>query len=1065
MSNVAIFKCILTIVFLCATVVLAPGQRQHDSSSKFRTSERPIANSYIVVLQASVASEVLESVVYDLALKHGGTRGFIYRHALKGFSIRMPRAAAMALSQDPRVEYVEEDGLGSAITTQTAAPWGLDRIDQRDLPLRNTYTYDNTGTGVHVYVLDTGIRITHDEFKNADGTSRASVAFDAVDDDGVPGNNNNDAGGKDGLAVCIDPATNALIDPGLAHGTQVASIIGGNTYGVAKGASIHSVRVFKYCDLNTGLVISEAIAGIDWVAGNHISPAVANMSFLLYGVSDAGDQAVRGAIASGVTCVLGAGNGGVDASANSPARVQEAITVGATDSSDNRWSSSNFGPLVDLFAPGVNIPGAAVTSDSATTTGSGTSLSAPHVAGVAALYLQGNPQASPAVVQQSLLDNSTTDRVVSPGAYSSNRLLYKDFNNSLTLNGADAYASVPNSTSLNITGPLTVETWVKLNSNTTTQSMVERFNNTGIAGNDGGWVLRLHSNGRIILNIMQSTTAYDSLVGNTILTTGVWHHVAGVFDGSQIRMYLDGVLDGSMTSTYGLGPGTGNLRIGARAVSNTYFFNGQIDEVRVSAATVYTSNFLPQNHPGLVTGTKGLWRFDGQNLYDSSANTNDGSAVGGLSFSTNVPINSLSLNGTNSYVSVPGGPTFSSDVAGGPTNSSSLSLNGVASYINVPSSTSLNITGLLTVEAWVKTNSNTTQQSIVERFNNTGVAGNDGGWVLRIAPSGKIVLMINQSTTAYDQLLGTTTISTGVWHHVAGVFDGSQLRIYLDGVLDGSMTAAHGLGPGTGNLRIGARAISETHLFDGKIDEVRVTAAALYTANFVPAMQPEVVTGTAGLWNFNSGTANDSSGNGNNGSLTIGAVGRNLGFTAPLTVEAWVKLNSNTTTQSIVERFNNTGIAGNDGGWVLRLHSNGRVIFNISQSLTAFDALVGNTVVTTGVWHHIAGVFDGSQLRVYLDGVLDGSMSPIYGLGAGTGNLRIGARAVSDTYLFNGQIDEVRVSAAAVYTSNFTPQRSLSVGTGTRGLWKFDAQNANDSSGFGTNGALISGATFSMNVP
>src|SRR5438309_440173 len=185
--------------------------------------------------------------------------------------------------------------------------------------------------------------------------------------------------------------------------------------------------------------------------------------------------------------------------------------------------------------------------------------------------------------------------------------------------------------------------------------------------------------------------------------------------------------------------------------------------------------------------------------------------------------------------------------------------------------------------------------------------------------SGKIILNIMQSTTAYDSLVGNTILTTGVWHHVAAVFDGSQIRIYLDGVLDGSMTAAYGLGPGTGNLRIGARAISETHLFDGKIDEVRVSAAALYTANFVPEMQPAVVTGTVGLWNFNSGTANDSSGYGNNGSLTVGAVGRNLNITGALTVEAWVKLNSNTTTQSMVERFNNSGIAGNDGGWVLRL--------------------------------------------------------------------------------------------------------------------------------------------------
>ena len=216
MSQLVTLKGLLATAFLCAILTLVLGQRPLDDSSKFRASERPIAGSYIVVLKSLVHREGVEPLASDLVRQNGGTKGFIYRHALKGFSARMSKAAAMALSRDPRVEYVEEDGMGSVLTTQENPPYGLDRIDQRDLPLSKTYTYGNDGAGVHVYVLDTGIRITHDEFRNPNGTSRASVAFDSVDDDGVPGNDSNDAGGKDGLSICINRATSTIQDPGLS---------------------------------------------------------------------------------------------------------------------------------------------------------------------------------------------------------------------------------------------------------------------------------------------------------------------------------------------------------------------------------------------------------------------------------------------------------------------------------------------------------------------------------------------------------------------------------------------------------------------------------------------------------------------------------------------------------------------------------------------------------------------------------------------------------------------------------------------------------------------------------
>ena len=287
-----------------------------------------------------------------------------------------------------------------------------------------------------------------------------------------------------------------------------------------------------------------------------------------------------------------------------------------------------------------------------TGTSSGTSLSSAYAAGVAAVYLQGNPTASPAAVQQSLIDNSTVDKVINPGSRSPNRLLFKDFNNSLALNGSDAYASVANTASLSITGPLTVEAWIKTNSNTTTQGIIERRNNTGIAGNDGGWVLRLISIRQgCVSSYARARPCAISLhrqYGTLALACGTtWLECTMAVRAAYTWMEC---WMGQLTNVHGLGPGTGNLKIGARAVSDTYFFNGQIDEARVTAAAVYTSNFLPQNHLGLATGTKGLWRFDGQRLSDSSGNNNNGSMVGGLSFSTIVPTNSLSLNGTSSYV-------------------------------------------------------------------------------------------------------------------------------------------------------------------------------------------------------------------------------------------------------------------------------------------------------------------------------------------------------------------------------------------------------------------------------
>jgi subtilisin family serine protease len=309
---------------------------------------------------------------------------------LKGFAASLSPQALEALQKNPDVAYIEADQTVSISASQSPATWGLDRIDQRNLPLNNTYIYNYTGSGVRVYVIDTGIRRTHTQFGG-----RAYLGTDTVGD----GQNGNDCNG---------------------HGTHVAGTIGGSTYGVAKAVRLYAVRVLNCSGSGT---ISGVIAGVDWVTQNRVLPAVANMS-LGGGASSALDTAVNNSIAAGVTYAIAAGNSNANACNYSPARVAAALTVGATDSTDARASYSNYGTCLDLFAPGSSITSAWNTSDSATNTISGTSMATPHVAGVAALYLQRYPSASPSTVGSAIINGATTGKVTNPGTGSPNRLLY-----------------------------------------------------------------------------------------------------------------------------------------------------------------------------------------------------------------------------------------------------------------------------------------------------------------------------------------------------------------------------------------------------------------------------------------------------------------------------------------------------------------------------------------------------------------------------------------------------------------------------------------------------------------
>jgi subtilisin family serine protease len=366
-----------------------------DLSARARPA-KPIPGQYIVVFRGDVRDA--KSVAKALAGRHGAKLKHIYEAALKGMAIELPDTAVAALRQDPAVEYVEQNQVVRAIAepiVQPGATAGLDRVDQRFLPLSGTYSYSVDGAGVRVYIIDTGINFDHSDFGG-----RAVLGID----------------------VSWTPGPRDGVDCN-GHGTHVAGTIGGTTYGVAKKVQLYAVRVLD-CQGSGNLFT--VLDGIEWVTRNRVLPAVANMS-LGGGYSPAMNQAVTNSIAAGVIYAVAAGNDAADACSYSPSSTPQALTVAASDQSDVFASFSNTGSCVDMEAPGVAITSDWIGSDNATNTISGTSMASPHVAGAAALYLSTNPGAGPDLVNVALTGNATQGVLTSVPAGTSNRLIYTGF--------------------------------------------------------------------------------------------------------------------------------------------------------------------------------------------------------------------------------------------------------------------------------------------------------------------------------------------------------------------------------------------------------------------------------------------------------------------------------------------------------------------------------------------------------------------------------------------------------------------------------------------------------------
>ncbi|WP_426454230.1 S8 family peptidase [Acinetobacter sp. KB005] len=387
--------CQVSAAFLTMAAVNLVHAVPNTTSSLLDSSQAKgiIKNQYIVILNKDAGPSI--DFAQNIAKQHGAKVLQSYDTVLKGFAIYLPDTAATAfveaMKKNPKVLSVENDIVMKIdATTQSNPDWGLDRIDQKALPLNSAYSYLQTGSGTTAYIVDTGILSSHQQF-----SGRVLSGYTAISD----GNGTTDCNG---------------------HGTHVAGTVGGSTYGVAKNVNLVPIRILG-CD-GSG-ASSSVIAGLDWILKNGKKPAVVNMS-LGGDASTSLDSAVENLFDNGYVMVVAAGNSDTDACSASPARVSKALTVAATDNTDTRASYSNYGSCVDIFAPGSQINSSWIGSNTATKVLNGTSMATPHVAGVVAEMLQSTPTATPQTISTNLLNQASSNVVKNPSG-SPNRLLYK----------------------------------------------------------------------------------------------------------------------------------------------------------------------------------------------------------------------------------------------------------------------------------------------------------------------------------------------------------------------------------------------------------------------------------------------------------------------------------------------------------------------------------------------------------------------------------------------------------------------------------------------------------------